>query len=535
MRKQSTTPAHLRSGVSVIALALSLTAASAQDIGSVDIDAAHRAAPTAAAAPTGEAPAAGAPVGNLPPLSSDAAIGNNAPTGSAPALAVAQQSLNAIEPGSVISHKIIEDVVIPSGDYNEIAKFTPNFVSSNTNGPLGDSKSSWRGFQDGQFNITFDGIPFGDANDPTHHSAAYFPSALIGQVNIDRGPGPASQAGYATFGGTMAIQSFALADTFGGNIQMGLGNFGTNTESVTVQSGYNKEFQTRALIQYEHSFTDGQYEYGHYNQNNFLMKVEKQFGDVTATVFGTYGTEEYLNVTTITYPQLQMYGKNYGAVNNNPLSQQFYGWNNSQKQTDMEYIDLKDDSLFGFHVDNKLYSYAYWYPNYQNNGASQTVEGNSSIANGGTITSVSLPIANSTTKTKVTFTGINNGDVTGYIKYNDYRAYGDLLSVSRDLNWGWASGQLRIGAWSSMSKTAVCRNMRITPPACSTRTCRRPPTQQRPPARRRRSPPLPTSCCSTPISTTSSLISNMSGSRSSACRSRPVTSSNPSPASMMRK
>ncbi len=257
----STSFAQLRAGVSVLALALSLSAVSTAvcaqgaDIGSVDVE--------TAGAHTAPAANAGAVV--APPLSSDAAIGNNAPVGSAPALAVGQQSLNAIEPGSIISGKIIRDVVVPSGDYNETAKFTPNFVSANPNGPLGDSKSSWRGFQDGQFNVTFDGIPFGDANDPTHHSAAYFPAAFLGQVTVDRGPGPASQPGYATFGGTLGLYSFALSDVFGGNIQASYGSFNTSTESVTVQSGYNKEFGTRALLQYNHAFTTGQYDYGHYN------------------------------------------------------------------------------------------------------------------------------------------------------------------------------------------------------------------------------------------------------------------------------
>jgi iron complex outermembrane recepter protein len=437
MRNSSVKSTRLRAGVSVLALVVSLSSAPAfaqtADIGTVDIDSARPAASSSAAA------------SNEAPITSDAAIGANAPVGSAPALAVGQQSLNATEPGSIVSGKIIRDVVIPTGDYNETAKFTPNFVSSNPNGPIGDSKASWRGFQDGQYNITFDGVPFGDANDPTHHSAAYFPSAFLGKVVIDRGPGQASQAGYATFGGTMALNSLALSDTFGGNIQAGFGNFGTNSQSVTVQSGYNKEFQTRALFQYAHGFTQGQYDYGHYNQNNFLLKVEKQLGEVTATVFATYGTEEYNNVGSITWPQWQKYGKNYGAVNANPKSQQYYGYNNSQKQTDMEYIDLKGDFL-GFHIDNKAYTYSYWYPNYQNNGANQSIEGNASIANGGTITSVKVPQPNGS-KTTVKFGGIKDGDVTGYLKYNDYRAYGDLLAVDRDIIYGPFSGQLRFGAW----------------------------------------------------------------------------------------
>lgn len=305
MRNSSIRLVRLRSGVSFVALvaglSLAASAALAQDgdIGTVNIDSAHQGRP-AASAPSNEAPAAGAL-----PISSPDAIGNNAPVGSAPALSTSQAPLNATEPTSIVSRKIIEDVIPTTGDYNDVAKFTPNFSASNPNGPLGDSVGSWRGFTDGQYNITFDGIPFGDANDPSHHSAAYFPPAFLGQMSIDRGPGMASQVGYATFGGTMGMNSLALSDTFGGNVEMSLGNFGTAMEGVSVQSGYNKEFQTRALIQYEHSFTDGAQTLAHVNQNQFLLKVEKQIGDVTATVFGNYGTEQYNNTNQPTWQQAQ--------------------------------------------------------------------------------------------------------------------------------------------------------------------------------------------------------------------------------------
>ena len=118
------------------------------------------------------------------PVSSPDAVGSKAPPGSAPALAPSQAPLDAFEPTSIVSDKVLRNVVIPSGDYNDAVKYTPGFYSSNPNGPLGDAKGGWRGFQDGQYNITFDGIPFGDENDPTHHSAAYFPAAFLGKVTL---------------------------------------------------------------------------------------------------------------------------------------------------------------------------------------------------------------------------------------------------------------------------------------------------------------------------------------------------------------
>ena len=167
------------------------------------------------------------------PVSSDAAIGSGAPAGSAPALAPSQGSLNAFQPTSIVSDKIIKDVVKVGADYNETAKYTPGFVSNNANG-IGDSKSGWRGYQDGQFNITFDGIPFGDANDPSHHSAAYFPASFLSRVTVDRGPGAASQFGYATFGGTLGLNSLELSDKAGASVQASAGTQSTFTASPAI-------------------------------------------------------------------------------------------------------------------------------------------------------------------------------------------------------------------------------------------------------------------------------------------------------------
>ena len=387
----------------------------------------------------------GTGTGGLPPISSPSAVGSKAPPGSAPALAPAQGSLNAFEPGSIVSDKVIRDVIPPNADYNETAKYTPGFVSTNANGLLGDTKGGWRGFQDGQFNVTFDGIPFGDANDPTHHSGAYFPGAFLGGVTIDRGPGAASQVGYATFGGTLALRSIDLSNNFGGNIDTSFGSFNTLTTALTMQTGQIDGTGVRALLQYAHANTSGALELGKVNQDQFLGKVEKQFDEFKITFFSAYGLEQYNNVAAITYPQLLAYGKHYGEVNNNPLTQQFVDYNDSQKQTDMEYIAL-EGTTHDIHIDNRLYTYSYYYPQLQNNGANQTIEGPASVANGGTITSVSIPTITGG-KTKVAINGVANGDVVGYVKYNDYRAYGDILKLDHDFDAGAASGTLRMGMW----------------------------------------------------------------------------------------
>ena len=326
------------------------------------------------------------------PISSPDAVGSKAPPGSAPALAPSQAPLDAFEPASIVSDKVLRDVVIPSGDYNDAVKFTPGFYSNNPNGPLGDAKGGWRGFQDGQYNVTFDGIPFGDANDPTHHSAAYFPAAFLGKVTLDRGPGAASQVGYATFGGTLAMQSFELQDTFGGNVQSSYGAFSTLNSSATVQTGLDKNTGVRLLMQYNHSETAGALQYNSVETNQWLLKGDRQFGDVNVTAFANYGREHYDGGNTPSVQQYFLGGPTYAALGPNPFTAQYTGYNNSEKQTDMEYINLKAD-YFGFHFNDKAYTYSYWYPDLQNNPANTATEGLSTAIGGAdTITSVKVPL-----------------------------------------------------------------------------------------------------------------------------------------------
>ncbi len=440
----------------LLALSPEEVAAQSSDLGSVTVSGAPKPAPRRKAAPQKRRPAAAssqsrpasrtaAPaVATGLPISSNAAIGSNAPAGSAPALAVGQAPLTATQPTSVVSDKILRDVVKPTGDYNETAKFTPGFVTNNTNG-TGDSKSGWRGYQDGQFNVTFDGIPFGDANDPSHHSAAYFPGAFLSRVTIDRGPGDASQIGYAPFGGTLGLWSLALSDRFGGSVEGSYGNFNTYTLNVTGQSGKVLGGDTRAVVSVQKIHTNGVISYGTNDQTQGLLKIEKKFGDLTVTAFATGGTENYNNVNAITYSQWQTYGKNYGQVNGNPNTQQYVGYNNSHKATDLEYLKAQGD-IGLFHFDNTLYTYSYYYPQYQTNGADQSIEGIASIANGGTLVKTPYPGKGMPGSTSYTYP-VPNGDVTGYNKYNNYRAFGDALRLSHDFTEPYFAGQLRAGLW----------------------------------------------------------------------------------------
>uniref|UniRef100_UPI0038F6B6A4 TonB-dependent receptor plug domain-containing protein n=1 Tax=Streptomyces galilaeus TaxID=33899 RepID=UPI0038F6B6A4 len=100
-----------------------------------------------------------------------------------------------------------------------------------------ETKVVIRGFQDGEYNVTYDSIPFADTNNPTHHSTAFFPSNTIETIVVDRGPGNASQLGQATYGGNVNLYSRAVKDSAGGQLEALGGNWRTFIGRAEYQTG----------------------------------------------------------------------------------------------------------------------------------------------------------------------------------------------------------------------------------------------------------------------------------------------------------
>ena len=110
--------------------------------------------------------------------------------------ALSQDSLDAVEPQSFISSEFIKNFTPATTDFSELINIAPGTISYNPNGVgLGQGTMYFRGFVDGDYNITWDGIPFNDSNNPTHHSWVFFPGPWIGGVDFDRSPGSASTVG----------------------------------------------------------------------------------------------------------------------------------------------------------------------------------------------------------------------------------------------------------------------------------------------------------------------------------------------------
>ena len=130
-----------------------------------------------------------------------------------PDVAPAKASLDTMEPQTIINKSYIEDSVSETADYTTILAIAPGMTGIDVNGPgLSDGgvKNTMRGLPDGSFGLTYDGIPFGDTNGPTHHSESYFPGSTIGSADVDRGPGNAGTLGASTYGGSVNLFSEAM-------------------------------------------------------------------------------------------------------------------------------------------------------------------------------------------------------------------------------------------------------------------------------------------------------------------------------------
>ena len=366
----------------------------------------------------------------------------NANTGTAAAVAPTQANLNATQPQSVISRAFIENSTPPTGNFNTILAIAPSVAATPaTNGPgLSDQKMTLRGFQDGEYNVTFDGIPFGDANGPTHHSTAYFPASVIGGMVVERGPGNASNLGYSTYGGSVNMFSKTPSATRLISAYTSIGSWGTNLEGVAYESGRMEGSDATLQANLQRMDSNGYLTHNAIASKNLTVKYQRPLGDSSLlTLFSTINyikTDTPDNVDGTTVAQVAALGKNY-SLNDDPKSQGYWGYNTEGKRTDMDYVRIQSSWGAGWETDNNLYSYAY---------TNHTLAGQDPTQFNGTA-DASLTFADMNKK-KVT---LPNGDVPGYDKLNAYRVWGDILKATKQVG---TLGLLRTGLWFERADTS---------------------------------------------------------------------------------
>jgi iron complex outermembrane receptor protein len=334
-------------------------------------------------------------------------------------------TLDATSAKTEISGTFIKNFTSPVSDFAEVVNLAPGAFSLNPNGiGLGQGKIYFRGFQDGQFTMTFDGIPFEDTNSPTHHSWANFPAQWIGSTDFDRSPGQASTFGPTNFGGSINLLSPDVQPS----------------QDIRVTGSYGS-FNTRLL---EGDYDSGQF--GHNRNNDFFIDIHQLLSDGyqtynrqkrvagdgkyqyrpsnKTTVTGYAGLVDIWNntpnTTNPTRAQVAQYGVNY-LLSGDPgtptaPNPYYYGYNFYHVQTDFEYIELNSDLGGGWRFDSRAYTTRYWNKqNYQNG-----------------------PTVN-----------ITAAKPSGVDKLNGYRHVGDTLTLSQESKWG----IFRTGFWYDWAYT----------------------------------------------------------------------------------
>ena len=386
-------------------------------------------------------------------------------------------SVHTFQPQAIISRSIIEDSVPATADFSDIILLTPGASGySNGGGPgFSESKTVLRGFQDGQYNMTYDGVPFGDSNNPTHHSTAYFPNGTYERIIVDRGPGAATDLGQASYGGNIHLISREAKDEFFGELQGVYGSYSTKQIRATINSGSLDSLGGLKIIAVgEYKVSDSALTGQHGWYVNGFIKAELPIGEnAKFSILSSYNQSldhqsdnngVSCTAKLVTTPggagpfpqvdgenclatsQVGLYGKGFGLVEvNNPI---FAGtlwpgarreWNWRNKTTDMEIARLQWNVNDWLTIDNKAYTYFY-----KNFGIS--AETTTTPCTGGIVTQVTC--GGMSVKTVGTGLGGNGGptvagDIPGYTKQNKYRTSGDILEFTATTGIGIAS----FGVW----------------------------------------------------------------------------------------
>ncbi len=283
-----------------------------------------------------------------------------------PAAAVAapsQGSLTARSAQSLISNEYIRNYTSPVSDYSQVLQMAPGTFSVSANGPgLGDTKTFFRGFKDGYYSMTFDGVPFNDTNDPTHHSWVFFPAQTIGSTVFDRSPGSASSIGPSTYGGSVNFLSPGLTSQQRVNGTVSYGSFNTKLYDFGFESGKFGNDKMRLSVEGHQMTSDGYQTFNFQDRKAFSAKYQYAISpNVQLTGFSSV-VDLHSNTPDqkgSTRAQLQQFGNNF-LLTDNPTSPLYYKFDFYHIPTNFEYAGLKANLGHGWAIDNKTYTMRYY-------------------------------------------------------------------------------------------------------------------------------------------------------------------------------
>jgi len=396
-------------------------------------------------------------------LTQQVTVEANAQGSIAAALAPMDALLEARSARTEITSQFIQNFTAPTADYGETVQMAPGTFTTNGNGVgLGQSKTYFRGFSDGSYDIDFDGIPFYDTNSPTHHSWAFFPSQWLGGVDFDRSPGTASTIGPTPFGGSIHLLSKEVSPVQ--NVRGGVSYGSFNTMLFDGQFDSGQLFRSKKLafeMDVHHMSSDGYQTFNYQNRSAGSIKAIYKLSD--KTVISGFSGVVFLDANTPGFnaTRCQIYGPQPGYTctgtlapfagsglnfyltdNSDPNNYLNYGYNKYHVPTDFEYVGVHSELGKNITLDIKPYTYNYdnseVYTNATPITESATING-SKTYNGLAIQPCNIPV----TKKGVTALPC------GVDKYNSYRKYGETSSITQVSKFG----ILRVGFWYEWAKT----------------------------------------------------------------------------------
>lgn len=296
-------------------------------------------------------------------------------------LAPVQASLEEFTPHSEINETFLKNFTSPVTDFTNALQYAPGTFSISPNGiGLGQSNIFFRGFPDGDYTITFDGIPFEDTNTPTHHSWVFFPGQWLGGIDFDRSPGTASTIGPTNFGGS--INLFSLPEQSDMNIRgtIAYGSWDTRLLSLDYDTG-TFDNGKQSLLFNVHQMESSGYQTGNkQKRDGGTMKYQYNLSDKTTLTLFTGIVDLWTNTPNLNGPtrgQVAQYGDNY-LLSDVVDAPNWWGFDHYHVQSNFEYLGIHSDLGHGWKFDDKFYFYRYW-NNQSYNNSLTTVSATSAV------------------------------------------------------------------------------------------------------------------------------------------------------------
>ncbi len=370
----------------------------------------------------------------LASVSEEVTVEAEADTSIASQLSPVKAVLDAGSARTEITSQYVNEYTSPVTDFSDIIQAAPGTVSWSNNGiGNGQAKIYFRGFVDDDYTMTWDGVPFEDANDPSHHSWAYVPAPAIGYVDFDRSPGTASDMGPANFGGSIHLFSPKLGDTMAFRAEESYGSWNTQQYLGEFNSGLfgGKNPKSNLWFEGHHQTSDGYLTNSPQVRTAASLKFNYKVSDQTN--FTLIGTSILVDANTpnndATRQQIQDHGDNYllDANHFNPdgtLNGNYYRYYTYHVPTNFEIATLTSDLGRGWRAESKTYTYSY--SNHQHYQNDQTTD----------------LLASTPTEAAVNAT-------SGIDKMNQYNRIGEIANVSYASRFG----VFRTGGWWELTPT----------------------------------------------------------------------------------